>query len=234
MATNEMITQLHSVSSATLSDIIMAVQGYVSPSVPGLSVQETLGQVLSLFQANTVLFNAGNPNGAVAGTTFQLCWDTTNTILYVCITTGSASTAIWKKSITLTAGTGVTINQTGNNIQISASASGLTWNNVITASATMVSNNGYVSGDAASLVTLTLPVTSSFGDIINIVGQSSNGWSIAQASGQQIIIGNNSSTLGAGGSVSSANRYDSVELVCVVTNTIWQARNGVQGNLTIV
>ena len=85
---NEKVTQLPTVVSAQLTDIIYAVQG-------GLSVQETLSQVSSLMLANTVLNHAGNPNGAVAGSTFQLLWDTTDSELWVCTTTGSSTTAVW-------------------------------------------------------------------------------------------------------------------------------------------
>ena len=93
---NEMFTQLPTTTAAQLSDIVCAVQGYSSPSSPGTSVQETLGQIFNLFLANTVLNNAGNPNGSVAGVTYQLCLDTTNSILYVCTTSGNAATAVWK------------------------------------------------------------------------------------------------------------------------------------------
>lgn len=92
---NEMITQLPTVGSATLSDIIYAVQGYVSPASPGTSVQESLQQVFNLMLANTILHNAGNPNGAVAGNIYQLCWDTTHQVMYVCVTSGTTSTAVW-------------------------------------------------------------------------------------------------------------------------------------------
>ena len=56
---NEMVTQLPTVAAATLADIIYAVQG-------GVSVQETLSQVMNLSLANTVLNYAGNPNGYLA------------------------------------------------------------------------------------------------------------------------------------------------------------------------
>ncbi len=95
MATEEMFTSLPSVGTAMMSDIICSVQGYSSPSSLGLSVQETLQQVYNLFQSNIILFNSGNPNGVVAGTTFQFCWDTLNSALYICTTSGSASTAVW-------------------------------------------------------------------------------------------------------------------------------------------
>jgi hypothetical protein len=98
MAVEEMITSLPTVTSATLNDIIYAVQGYVSPTQLGTSVQETLQQVYTLFQSNIILFNSGNPNGAVAGSTYQFCWDTLDAILYICTTTGTASTAVWTRA----------------------------------------------------------------------------------------------------------------------------------------
>lgn len=44
--------------------------------------------------------HAGNPNGSVAGNASvngasDLCYDTTNKILYICTTTGTTSTAVW-------------------------------------------------------------------------------------------------------------------------------------------
>jgi hypothetical protein len=40
--------------------------------------------------------NAGNPNGIVQGIQFTtFCWDTSNSILYICTSTGSATTAVW-------------------------------------------------------------------------------------------------------------------------------------------
>lgn len=231
MAIEEMFTSLPTVSTATMSDIICAVQGSSVPANLGLSVQETLGQVYSLFQSNIILYNAGNPNGAVAGTTYQLCWDTTNMILYVCITTGIAALAVWTKVITLTAGTGISISQAANNITIAANGLGTPWNNATT-STTMVSNNGYMA-NSSSLVSLLLPASSSFGDVLYIIGQGSGGWSITENSGQNIIMGSIVSTTSSG-SVSSTNRYDSITLLCTVANTTWTTLAAPQGNLTIV
>lgn len=121
----QMFTQLPTVSNSTMDDIICAVQGYVSPSTLGLSTQQTLSQVFALFKSNLVLFNSGNPNGAVAGETYQLCWDSVNNILWVCTTSGTSSTAVWTKSIQLTAGSGIIITQSGDNIEIASSAAGL-------------------------------------------------------------------------------------------------------------
>lgn len=82
------ISQLPTVSNSTASDLIYAVQG-------GVSVQETLMQVLSLSLSYTILNNFGNPNGVLAGTIYQLCWDKQHSSLYICSTTGTAVTAVW-------------------------------------------------------------------------------------------------------------------------------------------
>ena len=233
MAIEQMFTSLPTTTNATMSDIICAVQGYVSPSNLGLSVQETLGQVFSLFSSSMVLFNAGNPNGAVAGTQYQtLCWDSSNNILYICTTSGTASTAVWTKVITLTAGTGISISQSGNNIAISATGGGMTWNNVTGTSATLAVNNGYVSANAGT-VTFTLPSTANIGDTIKVVGGNVGGWLIAQNAGQKIIVGNLASTVGVGGSLASTNANDVVEFVCTVNNTTFTVTSGV-GNYTVV
>lgn len=229
---DEMFTQLPPVANAMMSDIICAVQGYVSTTNPGLSVQETLQQVYSLFKTNIILYNAGNPNGFVAGTTSQLCWDTTDGILYICTTSGTSSTAVWSKTITLTAGSGITIVQNANNIVISTSDLGLSWNNITTTSATMVAGNGYVTNNASRVI-LTLPTISAFGDIIFVVGQGSGGWRIVYGAGQKIQVGEDSSTITTG-NIASTNQYNAISLVCVAANTIWQNFSGPQGNITIV
>lgn len=229
----QMFTQLPTVSNSTMDDIICAVQGYVSPSTLGLSTQQTLSQVFALFKSNLVLFNSGNPNGAVAGETYQLCWDSVNNILWVCTTSGTSSTAVWTKSIQLTAGAGITITQSGDNIEIASSAVTSNFVSVITTSQQMVDNTTYQSANA-NLVTLTLPATAALGDSVRVTGFGAGGWTIAQNAGQQIIIGNVSSTIGVGGSVSSTNRYDGIELVCTVANTTWQSIMAPQGMLTII
>lgn len=108
------------------------------------------------------------------------------------------------------------------------------WNTITATSQQMSSQNGYFPNNAG-LVTLTLPASSVVGDEIAISGQGAGGWLIAQAAGQQIQIGSSASTLGAGGSVASANRYDSIRLVCMVASTIWTTTGAPQSaGLTIV
>jgi len=115
---------------------------------------------------------------------------------------------------------------------VPSSSSSFKWN-VETSSAAMSSNNGYIT-NSSGLVSLSLPFTSSIGDAIAVSGQGTGGWTITQIAGQQIFIGNASTTLGIGGSLSSTNQYDSLRLVCIVANYMWTTTGGVQGNLSYV
>ena len=63
-----------------------------------------------------------------------------------------------------------------------------TWNLVAGTSQNMLPNNGYVSNNA-SLVTLNLPATSSFGDRIDVLRKGSGGWLIQCGVGQTIVFG---------------------------------------------
>lgn len=211
MATEEMFTSLPTVSTAQMSDIICAVQGYVSPSNLGLSVQETLQQVYNLFQSNVILSNAGNPNGVVAGTTYQLCWDTVDLVLWVCTTSGTATTAVWTECI----------NPQSN------------WINQTTTPVNLVADKKYVTNNGATLTTFTLPATSAFGTTIEIAGFSAGGWTLAQNSGQSINFGNEATTTGVGGSLSSSNENDYIRLLCVTANTTWNVVGSI-GNITII
>ena len=211
MAIEEMFTSLPTVSNATMSDIICAVQGYTSPSNLGLSVQESLQQVYNLFQSNIILSYPGNPNGFVAGTTYQLLWDTVDLILWVCTTSGTASTAVWTECI----------NPQSN------------WINVTSSPQNLVANLNYLSNNGASLITYTLPLTAAFGTVIQISGFSSGGWTLAQNAGQSINFGSLTTTTGVGGSLSSSNKNDYVRLLCVTANTTWNVISSI-GNLTIV
>ena len=204
---NERFTELPVTSQAELTDIICAVQGYVSPTNLGVSVQQTLSQIFDLFQINIILSGSGNPNGVVAGSTYQFYWDTVGKVLYICTTTGTTTTAVWSVVFDMA------------------------FNNVTTTSASMLSNNTYLANNVA-LVTLTLPTTSSPGDIIRVIGYGSGGWEVAQSANQKIIIGPQASTLGGGGYIASTNQYDSIILECIIANTIWQAPSGPQGNIT--
>ena len=171
-------------------------------------MQESLQQVYNLFQSNIILSYPGNPNGFVAGTTYQLLWDTVDLILWVCTTSGTASTAVWTECI----------NPQSN------------WINVTSSPQNLVANLNYLSNNGASLITYTLPLTAAFGTVIQISGFSSGGWTLAQNAGQSINFGSLTTTTGAGGSLSSSNKNDYVRLLCVTANTTWNVIGSI-GNL---
>lgn len=108
------------------------------------------------------------------------------------------------------------------------------WVDQASNSVTMTINTGYTTDNGASLVTYTLPASAILGSWIEINGLSSGGWSIAQAAGQLIHDGNQVTTTGVGGSLSSTNQYDCVRLRCVVANTTWTVVSQQTAGLTFV
>lgn len=102
-----------------------------------------------------------------------------------------------------------------------------------TSSVTIAVNQFYIIDNGASLVTLTLPATMAQGMIFKVIGNSSGGWTIAQGAGQSIKIGSTTTTTGAGGSITSSNAGDCIEVMCIVANTTWRVLS-VTGNPTIV
>ena len=132
---------------------------------------------------------------------------------------------------TLTAGPGIGILNGQNSIVISAGAPVL-WTN-ISASQALVNNNGYICVAPGGALSLSLPVTSAVGDIIEVVLDGATSWTITQGAGQQIRYGNVQSTLGAGGSVASTAQGDALKLVCVTADLRWVATSGI-GTLTVV
>lgn len=134
----------------------------------------------------------------------------------------------------LTAGSGVSINNTAGNITISSTGSGTGFTLVTGTTQNMSADAGYVTNNAG-LVTLTLPTTAAFGTAISVVGLGAGGWKIAQNASQTIHVGSSATTVGVGGSLASTNQYDSISLVCVVANTTWVAWGAPQSlGLTIV
>lgn len=129
---------------------------------------------------------------------------------------------------TLTNTTSVTFPTSGT---LATTAQVLTPVDQTSSSVTMSVNTLYVTDNGATLVTYTLPTTSAIGTIVKVIGKSSGGWKIAQASGQQILIGIDSSTSGTGGYIASSQTTDCVELVCTTANDTWTVSNMV-GNIT--
>lgn len=126
----------------------------------------------------------------------------------------------------------VTGNPGTSTLTISDTGGGLPWT-VITVNQTAAINNGYIFNKASTLALL-LPAVAPVGSIIRVTGiNTATGIQITQAAGQQIFFGTGSTTLGAGGSLTSTAIRDSLELVCVVANVSFNVLSAV-GNWTIV
>lgn len=136
------------------------------------------------------------------------------------------------KITTITAGSNINITNSPGSITIASTAAGVSYTEE-TADFTMASNSGYIMNKTGSALAATLPATATQGSVIEIVGKGATGWAIAQQAGQTIHFGSNDTTAGTGGSITSTNRYDSIELICTVTDTDWTVRS-TQGNLTVV
>ena len=145
------------------------------------------------------------------------------------------SAGVWNGR-TLTGGTGISITNgdgTGGNPTIAVIGSGLAWVTTTANVANMSVSTGYFCISAGGALTLGLPTTSVLGDTIRVSLDGATSWQITQAAGQQIRLGNTTTTLGAGGSLTSTAQGDSVELVCRVANTLWTVQDSM-GNITVV
>jgi hypothetical protein len=108
---------------------------------------------------------------------------------------------------------------------------GFNWVYLSTTSVTASVNTGYVIGNSA-LTTITLPSVANIGETIIVQGSGASGWVLQCNTGQFINMGDISTS--SGGSLSSGNRYDTIEIVCIFPNTLWSAGYAVSAGLTIV
>jgi hypothetical protein len=137
------------------------------------------------------------------------------------------------KADALVAGAGVTITYGVGTITISGGGGGgFSWNNVtsILNPVLLIPANGYVAS-GAGIVQFTLPAAAAFGDTYSIIGNG-NLWTVAQNAGQQIVLGNQSTTAGVGGSLAASMISDCIEIVCIVANTKFQIVDSI-GNLIL-
>lgn len=137
---------------------------------------------------------------------------------------------------TLTAGAGISIangDGTAGNPTISAPGGGITWNTTAISIANLTVDNGYFCISPGGALTLGLPAVSVLGDTLIVSLDGATSWQITQAAGQQIRLGSSTTTLGAGGSLTSTAQGDTIEIVCRVANTTWVVVD-VIGNITVV
>jgi hypothetical protein len=93
-------------------------------------------------------------------------------------------------------------------------------------------NMGYFA-DSSDQVIVTLPATASVGDYFAVAYQGTGGWKLEQNQGQQIVFGDQETTVGVTGYVESIAPGDNIVLVCQTETNIWEVLSAV-GNLTYV
>lgn len=129
-------------------------------------------------------------------------------------------------------GVSVTGQGPGDTITISASGGGLSWSVISSATQAISVQNGYFANRGAG-VTFTLPATAAVGDAFALSAINAGGWSLAQNASQTIHYGNQDTTTGVGGSLSTTAIGDTITVVCSVANTDFVVINSI-GNITFV
>jgi hypothetical protein len=112
----------------------------------------------------------------------------------------------------------------------SSNPGSITWINNATSQA-MQSNYGYIV--TAGVITLSLPILSNVGDVIQVLFMNGTSWTISQAGGQYIRFADVLTTVGPLGSLSSNSVGDSVTMVCTVADTAWEITSSI-GNPKVI
>lgn len=120
----------------------------------------------------------------------------------------------------------------GNTITIESTTSGVSWQ-TISASQALDVDTGYICVAPGGALILSLPAVSVLGDTIEITLDGSTSFSVTQGAGQQIRFGNQATTAGVGGSITSTQQGDSIRMVCQTANLKWNIISSI-GNPTVV
>lgn len=154
----------------------------------------------------------------------------TGTDGYVLVAATGANPA-WS-AITAAAGSGITVTLGANTIAL-ASTSPFAWS-TIDGDGALAVDQGRINIKVAAL-SVSLPASSSVGDIIAIKGSATGagGWTLTQGANQYVWVQGVSSTVGAGGSIASSDAHDYIMLICTVADLGWESL-AVGGNITVV
>lgn len=128
----------------------------------------------------------------------------------------------------LGAGT-VSTGGSGATLTITGSGGGFTWNAVAGTSQNAAVNNGYITQNAGQ-TTVNLPGTCAVGDVIRVAGSGAAGWIIDAPAGDTINVG--SSVTSSGGTVTSTDDKDAIELLCITADSVWTTISLI-GNVTV-
>jgi len=135
-------------------------------------------------------------------------------------------------NLNIRGGAGISTTGFGDTVTITATGAGFTWNTVAGTTQTVAKDNGYKNGNAG-LTTYLLPATGAVGDTFQLAGFGAGGWILTQNASQTIHFNSTDTTVGVGGSIASTNRYNTIEVMCIVANTDWTVLDS-SGTLTVV
>jgi hypothetical protein len=105
-----------------------------------------------------------------------------------------------------------------------------TWHSISGTTQAASSFNGYVPMNS-SLTSITLPATCSLGDVVSVRGYGDGGWRVIANTGQTIIF--NGAITSTAGSISSAYKYDTVDVQCLVADNVWTVMQSVSSGLNL-
>jgi len=130
-------------------------------------------------------------------------------------------------------GLGITTSGSGNTVTITNTNTGMTWTTVTSGDNTILilKNTGYITGGSSQCIFL-LPASSNPGDQFIITGFTSL-FQLTQNAGQSILFGQQTTTSGASGSISSTSVGDHILVVAITSNSVWKIIDSI-GNLTVV
>lgn len=235
------------VAIPTASNGVALTLGQNSLAVAGVNASETVVGVVELATSAETIAGTDTTRAVVSsGLAAKLGTQTANGIPYGAgtaaavawtgaLTNGQVvigSTGVAPVAATLQAGAGTIITNGAGSITIASTSSHDNWS-FISASQALVANNAYGCISPGGALSLSLPATSAQGTMITVLLDGATSFTITQAAGQQIRFGNQTTTLGAGGSLASTAQGDCVTLVCRTANTLWAVVSAV-GNLTVV
>lgn len=235
------------VAIPTASNGVALTLGQNSLAVAGVNASETVVGVVELATSAETIAGADTTRAVVSsGLAAKLGVQTANGIPYGAgtaaalawtgaLTNGQVvigSTGVAPVAATLQAGSGTIITNGAGSITIASTSSHDNWS-FISASQALVANNAYGCISPGGALSLSLPATSAQGTMITVLLDGATSFTITQGAGQQIRFGNQTTTLGAGGSLASTAQGDCVTLVCRTANTLWAVVSAV-GNLTVI
>ncbi len=240
VSTSALLTAGTSSGTATVSSNSISFVGAtgISTSASGSTVTITgtatsitlAGNTGSISGSSFTLSGSGVISSAASGSTVAF----TSTAANVIHSSSGDATASSNAFTIVGAGT-VSTSASGSTLTITGSGGGgggFTWNNTTGATQAMTIGNGYIDNGSGTPTVYTLPSTAAIGSLVAVQGNGAGLWQIAQNASQTISFNAVTSTSGVTGHIDSTGQFDSVTLICTVTDNGWVV-NQSTGNINV-